>query len=99
MDGSDGGGSVPTLIDAAVGVLLEEVANGTQTHRRAVSSPPGREYVGDFGDFGIYDNSLVVSAESNNWDFVMRLTYGSSGGVATVLVASPASDGLSASPE
>lgn len=29
----------------------------------------------------------------------MRLTYGSSGGVATVLVASPASDGLSASPE
>ncbi|HKI16621.1 MAG TPA: MBG domain-containing protein, partial [Isosphaeraceae bacterium] len=37
--------------------------------------------------------------ESNNWDFVMRLTYGSSGGAATVLVASPASDGLSASPE
>lgn len=29
----------------------------------------------------------------------MRLTYGSSGGVATVLVASPASDGLTASPE
>ncbi len=52
-----------------------------------------------YGDFGVYDNSLVVSAESNNWDFVMRLTYGSSGGVATVLVASPASDGLSASPE
>ena len=40
----------------------------------------------------------MVSAESNNWDFVMRVTYGSSGGVATVLVASPASDGLSASP-
>jgi hypothetical protein len=52
-----------------------------------------------YGDFGIYGNSLVVSAESNNWDFVMRLTYGSSGGVATVLVASPASDGLTASPE
>ena len=52
-----------------------------------------------YGDFGVYDNSLVISAESNNWDFVMRLTYGSSGGVATVLVASPASDGLSASPE
>ncbi len=52
-----------------------------------------------FGDFGVYQNSLVVSAESNNWDFVMRLTYGASGGVATVLVASPASDGLSASPE
>src|SRR4029077_16078691 len=52
-----------------------------------------------YGDFGVYKNSLVVSAESNNWDFVMRLTYGSSGGAATVLVASPASDGLSASPE
>ena len=52
-----------------------------------------------FGDFGVYQSSLVISAESNNWDFVMRLTYGSSGGVATVLAASPASDGLSASPE
>jgi hypothetical protein len=52
-----------------------------------------------FGDFGIYANSLVVSAESNNWDFVMRVTYGSTGGAATILVASPASDGLSASPE
>ncbi len=52
-----------------------------------------------YGDFGVYDNSLVISAESNDWDFVMRLTYGSSGGVATVLVASPASDGLTASPE
>ena len=52
-----------------------------------------------YGDFGVYNNSLVISAESNNWDFVMRLTYGSSGGAATVLVASPASDGLSASPE
>ena len=52
-----------------------------------------------YGDFGVYGNSLVVSAESNNWDFVMRLTYGSSGGTATVLVASPASDGLSAAPE
>ncbi len=53
-----------------------------------------------FGDFGVYDSSLVVSAESNNVDFVMRVTYGSSvPGTATVLVASPASDGLSASPE
>ncbi len=52
-----------------------------------------------YGDFGVYENSLVISADSNNWDFVMRLTYGTSGGVATVLVASPASDGLSASPE
>ncbi len=53
-----------------------------------------------FGDFGVYESSLVVSAESNNWDFVMRMTYGSTTpGAATVLVASPASDGLSASPE
>ncbi len=52
-----------------------------------------------FGDFGVYQNSLVIAAESNDWDFVMRLTYGSSANVATVLVASPASDGLSASPE
>jgi len=51
-----------------------------------------------YGDFGVYQNSLVISAESNNWDFVMRLTYGASGGVATVLAASPASDGRSASP-
>src|SRR5262249_28543161 len=51
-----------------------------------------------YGDFGIYGGSLVVSAESNNWDFVVRLTYGASGGVATVLAASPASDGRSASP-
>jgi hypothetical protein len=42
-----------------------------------------------FGDCGIYDNSLVVSAESNNWDFVIRLTYGANGGAATVLAASP----------
>jgi hypothetical protein len=52
-----------------------------------------------FGDFGVYNNSLVIAAESNNWDFVMRLTYGSAGGAATVLVASPASDGLSGTPE
>ena len=52
-----------------------------------------------FGDFGIFSNSLVVAAESNNWDFVMRLSYGQSGNTATVLVASPASDGLSAAPE
>jgi hypothetical protein len=51
-----------------------------------------------YGDFGIYQDSLVVSAESDNWDFIMRVTYGSTGGAATVLAASPASDGLSASP-
>ena len=29
-----------------------------------------------FGDFGVDGSSLVVSAESNDWDFVMRVTYG-----------------------
>ena len=52
-----------------------------------------------FGDFGVDGSSLVVSAESNDWDFVMRVTYGPDGpGTATILVASPASDGLTASP-
>ncbi len=52
-----------------------------------------------YGDFGVYQDSLVVSAESSGWDFVMRVTHPSaSAGVATVLAASPASDGLSASP-
>ena len=52
-----------------------------------------------FGDFGVDGSSLVVSAESNGWDFVMRVTYGPEGpGTATILVASPASDGLPASP-
>ncbi len=52
-----------------------------------------------FGDFGVDGSSLVVSAESNGWDFVMRVTYASQApGAATILVASPASDGLSASP-
>jgi hypothetical protein len=52
-----------------------------------------------FGDFGVYKNSLVVAAASNNWDFVMRLTYGSSGGVATVLVASPVAGGHPQTPQ
>src|SRR5262249_10577201 len=46
-----------------------------------------------FGDFGVSGNSVVISAESNNWDFVMRVTYGAQGSAATVLAASPASDG------
>ena len=52
-----------------------------------------------FGGFGIDGNSLVVAAESNDWDFVFRLTYGSSGTVATALVASPIIDGHSTTPE
>ena len=51
-----------------------------------------------YGDFAVYGDSIVVSAESNNWDFVLRVTYGSSGAVPTILVASQASGGLSASP-
>jgi Bacterial Ig-like domain (group 3) len=52
-----------------------------------------------FGDFGVDGSSLVVSAEANDWDFVMRVTYGTGvPGTATILVASPASDGLTASP-
>ena len=52
-----------------------------------------------FGDFGVDGSSLVVSAEANGWDFVMRVTYGTDvPGTATILVASPASDGLTASP-
>jgi hypothetical protein len=42
-----------------------------------------------FGDFGIYRGALVVSAESNDWDFVMRLTYGAQGSTDTILAASP----------
>ncbi len=52
-----------------------------------------------FGDFGVYQNSLVIAGESNNWDFVMRVTYGSSGGVATILAASPITLGHSTTPE
>ena len=53
-----------------------------------------------FGDFGIYQNTLVVSAESNHWDFVVRVSYRASASAATVtvLVASPASDGRAATP-
>jgi hypothetical protein len=53
-----------------------------------------------YGDLGVYKNSIVVSAESNNWDFVMRVTYGASGtGTATVLAASPVPSGVSTSPQ
>jgi Bacterial Ig-like domain (group 3) len=68
-----------------------------------LSSPPTGSGVNlanaTFGDFGVDGSSLAVSAESNGWDFVMRVTYGTDvPGTATILVASPASDGLIASP-
>jgi hypothetical protein len=80
--------------DTANASKVFDVQTGTSVDLSSQISLAGATY----GDFGVYQNSLVVSAESNNWDFVMRLTYGSTSGVATVLAASPASDGLSASP-
>jgi hypothetical protein len=71
-----------------------DVQTGSSVNLSSQISLAGATY----GDFGVYGSSLVVSAVSNNWDFVMRLTYGSSGGVATVLAASPISNGLSTSP-
>ena len=52
-----------------------------------------------FGDFDASSNDLLVSGQSNGWDFVMRVSYSAngSGGVSeslTTLVASPASDNL-----
>ena len=81
--------------DSANASKVYDVQTGTSVNLSNQISLEGATY----GDFGIYNNSLVVSAESNNWDFVMRVTYGSTGGTATVLVASPTSDGLAASPE
>jgi hypothetical protein len=51
-----------------------------------------------FGPFGVDGSSIIVSGESNNWDFLARVTYASGSETATVLVASPASDQLTASP-
>jgi hypothetical protein len=80
--------------DAASASSVFDVQTGAQVDLSSQISLAGATY----GDFGVYQNSLVISAESNDWDFVMRMTYGSTGGAATVLAASPASDGLSASP-
>jgi hypothetical protein len=85
--------NLPSYLANAANVF--DVRTGAAVNLSSQISLTGATY----GDFGVYNNSLVVAAESNNWDFVMRLTYGSSGGVATVLVASPASDGVGASPE
>ena len=50
-----------------------------------------------FGDFDASGNDLVVSAQSDGWDFVMRVSYTENGSgdvseALTTLVASPASD-------
>jgi hypothetical protein len=53
-----------------------------------------------FGDFGVSGSSLIVSGVANNWDFVMRVTYGAqpTAATASILAASPASASLTASP-
>ncbi len=81
--------------DTANASKVFDVQTGAAVNLSSQISLAGATY----GDFGIYANSLVVSAETNNWDFVVRLTYGGPGAVGTVLVASPASDGISAAPE
>jgi Bacterial Ig-like domain (group 3) len=81
-------------LDSVSASSVYDVQTGAVVNLTSQISLTGATY----GDFGVSDNSLVVSAESNNWDFVMTVTYGSSGGVARVLVASPVSGGLSASP-
>jgi len=50
-----------------------------------------------FGDFAASGNDLVVSGQSNGWDFVMRVSYSENGSgdvteSLTTLIASPASD-------
>ncbi len=80
--------------DTANASKVYDVQTGTTVNLSGEISLSGATY----GDFGVYQNSLVVSAESNNWDFVVRVTYGSSGGVATVLAASPVNAGQSAAP-
>ena len=54
-----------------------------------------------FGDFGIDGNNLVVSVESNGWDFVMQTSYSENNGQISystwdVVVAAPTSDGSTA---
>ncbi len=84
--------NLPNYTAAASNVF--DVQTGASANLSSQISLTGATY----GDFGVYNNSLVVSAESNNWDFVLRLTYGASSTAATILVASPVSAGLSASP-
>ena len=56
----------------------------------------------NFGDFGVDGNNLVVSVESNGWDFVMQTSYSEntpsqiSYSQWDVVVAAPTSDGSTA---
>lgn len=60
--------------DTANASKVFDVQTGASVNLSSQISLAGATY----GDFGIYANSLVVSAETNNWDFVVRLTYGGS---------------------
>ena len=71
-----------------------DVQTATYTNLGSDISLAGATY----GDFSVFDQSLVIAAESNNWDFVVELYFGSSSPVATILVASPVG-GLSSAPQ
>ncbi len=47
-----------------------------------------------FGDFGVYGDSLVAAVQVGGEDLVVRVTYASSTGAATVLADSSTIDGL-----
>ncbi len=79
----------------AVAAHVFDVQTGKSTDLSDTISLAGATY----GDFDVFENSLVVAAESNGWDFVLRVSYGSSGGVATVLAASPIGPGLADAPQ
>jgi Bacterial Ig-like domain (group 3) len=106
FDFTVGGATSPAAYDnlAAYTSVSDSKVYDIQTGSEInLSAPPTGSAVdlsdATFGDFGVDGSSLVVSAEANGWDFVMRVTYGTDvPGAATILVASPASDGLSASP-
>ena len=54
----------------------------------------------EFGDFGVYGNDLVVSGESNGFDFVARVGCANGApATATVLDSSAASDGGPVAPK
>ena len=79
----------------AVASHVFDVQTGKSTDLSDTISLAGATY----GDFDVFENSLVIAAESNGWDFVLRVSYGSSGGVATVLAASPIAAGLADAPQ
>jgi hypothetical protein len=54
----------------------------------------------DFGDFGVYNNNLVVAGESHGLNFVMRVSFANGvPSTAKVLVSSQATDGGAIDPK